>query len=166
MIRNIGLALVSIAILWLGGRAIYRALASDETKIRWKIEDARQGFENTRMDPILDLFARDYRDESLGFSRDDLRAGLASVFFQEKDPATKGFPFRAEIPAEDLSIEIGADGAQTARVKMRVRIRDVRKGDNGMAWEFRVDAQLANGDDGWRITHTTNDTIRGSSRLK
>lgn len=166
MIRKLGLALVALAVVWLAGRAIYRALASDETKIRWKIEDARQGFENTRMDPILDLFTRDYHDESLGFTRDDLRAGLASVFFQEKDPTTKGFPFRAEIPAEDLSIEVGADGAKTARVKMRVKITDTRKGESAAAWEFRVDAKLTDGDDGWRITQSSNETLRGNSRLK
>src|SRR3984885_8456734 len=80
MLRKIAIALIAVAIAWFGGRALVHALASDETKIRWKLEDACEGFSNARMSPILDFLAHEFVDETSGYHRDDVRAAVAGAF--------------------------------------------------------------------------------------
>jgi hypothetical protein len=166
MIQRLGVTIIATACLWFGGRAIVRWLASDETKIRWRIESACEGFGATRMDPILELFAREFRDETSGATRDDLRAGIAAAFFQEKDPQTKKFPYRAVVPREELSIEVSKSDPKTATVRFLTRIVDTRGGKERIAWEFRANGAFKHGDDGWQLVSTSHVTSTGNSRLR
>jgi hypothetical protein len=166
MFRRALFAILATICLWFAGRAIVHALASDETKIRWKIEAACQGFDDTRMNPILDLLAKDYREETLGFSREDVRSAVASIFFSEKDPQTKRFPYRVELVAEDLVIEVEKPDAKRARVALHARILDTRDGAKRNAWEFRVTGTLEKYPDGWQLATSTQETVAGSFRLR
>lgn len=165
MVKKIGLVLMAVAVLVLGGRALLRALASDETKIRLALEEACEGFGSARMDPVLAFVARDFVDDTTGFEREDLRAALASAFFQEKDPATKGFPYRASAPPESVAVTVQPDRGE-ATIRFLVRVVDVRGGGERTAWEFTVDGRMRRGDDGWQLVRSTHETRTGSARLK
>jgi hypothetical protein len=155
MLRKIAFALIALAVLWTGGRALVHALASDETLIRWKFEDACEGFDHTRMSPILDFIAHDFVDQQTGSRRDDIRAGVASVFFSEKDPVTRKFPLRAQVVPETLSIAVDPTDKKSAQLRCTLRIVDTSGGKERLFKEFALVGKLKNGDDGWQLVETT-----------
>jgi len=165
MIRRIGIALVVIGLLAVGVRFLVQTLASDETKIRWAIADAVEGFADARANPVLALLARDFRDQTSGFTREDIRGPLAAVFFQEKDPETKGFPYRLEIAEEAIEIEVSKGEPDSADVSFPGLIVDTRAGGRREAWSFRVEGRMEERDDGWCFVTTTHETLDGSFRL-
>lgn len=165
MIKKIGLLFVVVALVLIGGRAILRALASDEDRIRRKLDEACEGFGDARMDPILAFLSRDFADETSGFGRDDVRGAVAAAFFQEKDPTTRGFPFRASYAPESLAIALDQGGARTGQISFVVTVTDTR-GQGRTAWEFKVDGTVREGEDGWQLARCSHDTRSGSARLK
>jgi hypothetical protein len=166
MVKMIGLALVALGLLAALVRVLVVTFASDETKIRWVLEDAAEGFGDARANPVLDALARDFQDETSGYTREDLRGPLAAVFFQEKDPETKGFPYRLEIAEEALEIAVTDGEPATAHVAFPVVIVDTRGGARREAWAFRVEGRMEERDDGWVFVRTTHATTGGSMRLR
>ncbi len=164
--KRIALALMGLAGLWLGARWLWQSLRSDEDKIRARLEAACEGFSEARMNPILELLAPGFVDEMSGFHRDDVRAAVASAFFQEKDPVTKGFPYRAVVVSESLVIEVGKPAAGSAETRATIGITDTRDGAERTAWEFALTGTLQETDDGWQLVHTRHDTVQGSWKLR
>lgn len=157
--KRIFLVLAGALLLFLVGRAIVRALVSDETKIRWTVEDMRDGFDKTRMDPILVAFAEDFRDDTSGADRADVRQALAYLFFSAKDPETKGFPYRVEIEITKLAIEDSDPPA--ADCDLDARFLDLRAGAEEPAWEIAIHSRWTRGEYGWRIKSTRYETKSG-----
>lgn len=164
--RKVGIALVVLGLLAVLARFLVHTLVSDETKIRWAIADAAEGFGEARMDPVLDVLARDFVDETSGFRREDVRAALASAFFSMKDPETKGFPHRCEIPDETLTIAVTKGERDSAVVSLTCRIVDTTGGERRDAWSFDVEGRMEERDDGWCFTTLTHQTTAGSMRLR
>jgi hypothetical protein len=165
MLRKITIALIAVAVVWLGGRALVHALVSDETKIRWKLEDACEGFSNARMSPILDFLAHEFVDETSGYHRDDVRASVAGAFFTEKDPQTKKFPYRAIVVPDTLAIELDKTTKGSANLHCTIRITDVRGGKDRAALEFGLIGKMANGDDGWQLVSSVCEKKLGNWKL-
>ena len=166
MLRKIGLALVALGLLAVLVRTVVRMLRSDETRIRQAIQDAAGGFGDARMDPILDVLARDFVDETSGFRREDLRAALASAFFSEKDPETRGFPYRLEIADDALAIRVEKGEPDRATATFPGVVVDVRGGARREAWSFTVEGHLEEREDGWQFVTSTHETTGGSVRLR
>jgi hypothetical protein len=165
VLRKIAIALILLAVVWLGGRALVHALVSDETQIRWKLEAACEGFNEERMNPILDFLAPDFIEESHGARRQDVRAGVASVFFSAKDPQTKEFPYVAIVVPETLTVDFDTGDEDKARLRCSIRITDTRGDEDRIAWEFKLDGTVVDGDDGWQLVNARADLVKGSSRL-
>ncbi len=165
MVKKFAFVLIALSIVWFGGRALVHAFASNETLIRWKLEDACEGFNNTRMSPILDFIARDFVDQSSGAHRDDVRGGAAGAFFTEKDPKTRAFPLRAEVVPDTLAIEIDPADKKHAHLGCTIKIIDTSAGAQSTRWEFGLIGQLVNGDDGWQLVETTHDDKKGDFRM-
>jgi hypothetical protein len=166
MLRKIAFGLIALAVLWIGGRALVHALASDETLIRWKLEDACDGFDRTRMSPILDFLAPSFVDERSGAHRDDVRAYVAGLFFTEKDPKTRAFPYRAEIVPDTLAIEVDPSTKATAHLRCTIRVTDTREGGSRVAQEARLTGELAKSGDGWQLVRTLREIDKGSETLR
>jgi hypothetical protein len=164
--RRFGLVLVVMGLLAVGVRWLVHALWSDETKIRVAIEDACEGFGEERMDPILAALARDFRDETSGFDREDVRRVVAGAFFQEKDPTTRGFPFRCEIDPAAIEIQLVKGDPDRATVTFPGTVVDVRGGGRRDAWSFHLTGQMEERDDGWCFVTTEHRTLEGSYRLR
>lgn len=158
--KRIFLGLAGALLLFLVGRAIVRALVSDETKIRWLIEDMRDGFDKTRMDPILVAFAETFRDETSGADRGSVREALAYLFFTAKDSQTKAFPYRVEIEIGEISIDSSSD-PRSADCDLDARFFDLRGGDEEVAWEIAISSRWTRGEYGWRIAGTRYETKSG-----
>lgn len=166
MLRKIGIALVLVGILALGVRFVVLALTSDATKIRWAIQDAADGFGEASMNPVLAVLARDFQDETSGYTREDLRGPLAGAFFSEKDPETRSFPYRLEIADDAIQVDVTPGDPQTATVSFPAKIVDTRGNQRRDAWSFRVEGRMEERADGWCFVRTTHETLDGSFRLR
>ena len=155
------LALLALVVLFFGVRAVVRALASDETKIRGVLEDMTDGFNETRMNPVLAGLDAQFLDENLGADRDLVRAGLAQLFLQSKDAQTKKFPYRVTLPAEELKIVVQQGDPRTAEVELVALFEESHGETWKPTWKIHVEAQLALLPGGWRIRHTKTTELEG-----
>lgn len=156
------LLLAAAAILcWFVGRALVYSMKSDEWKIRRVVVKMAEGFDETRMDPILGGLARDFRDETSGATRQEVREALAYLFFSAKDESTKKFAYRVEFGVHRIAVATDDKGMKVAEGEINARFLDVRGGKEVLAWEIAVTAQFVKGDDGWRIASTRYETTYG-----
>jgi len=149
-------SVLAALVLWFAGRALVRALASDETKIRRLVESMADGFDRTRMDPILQGLDRGFVDETSGATRQELREALAYLFFTAKDETTKAFPYRAKVEIGSVTVR-----RPSAECAAEVRFVDLRGGKGTPAWQIGVRLELARGDDGWKIVKSKYETRSG-----
>ena len=146
-------AVVALALLaFFGGRALYRALASAETKIRWRTEAMVEGFNAMRADPVMDGIAKDFVDRVASVSRDDLRAHLAWMYFNEVEKGE--FLWSAELDPKAMAIEVGED-RRSARATCDVRFFRRRGEERVLEWDAHIEGTLARGDDGWQWNAVT-----------
>lgn len=159
--KRIFLILVSAVALYFVGRAIYRASVSDETRIRWVMEDVSEGFAATRMRPILSALDKSFVDQTYGADRALVQAALAQLFFEHRD-AQQGFPYRMEWKSSDLTIEPAeGEGAARATLKLELTFFE-RVGEvENRAWAVVVDAKMAKYDGDWRFVQTDTTTVEG-----
>jgi hypothetical protein len=154
--RKLALALVSITLLLLGGRWACHALASDETKIRWLVEDMVDGFNDCKNGRVVGALAPDFRDRATGATRDDIHAALAQLFFERIDSRTHEFQLSAELVADELSVEV--EHSEPARATARVHVLIDERSSDGkrlLYWDAHVTGRLERRDDGWRWIETT-----------
>jgi hypothetical protein len=166
MVKKLALLLIAVSLAWIGARALHGFFQSDEAKIRARLEAACAGFGDARMNPILEFLAPQFVDETSGFHRDDVRAAIASAFFSEKDPATRGFPYRASVVADSLVVDVAKPAGKSAEVRFSVRIVDTRGGGERLAWQFSVAGTMTIGEDGWQLSRATHDTVSGTWKLR
>jgi hypothetical protein len=155
-VKRVFLLVAAAIVLWIGGRALIRALASDETKIRRLVETMADGFDRTRMDPILQGLSKEFVDETSGATRQELREALAYLFFTAKDETTKAFPYRAKVEVGSVAVH-----RPTAECAAEVRFVDLRGGMETPAWEIGVRLDLERGDEGWKIVKSRYETRSG-----
>jgi hypothetical protein len=161
--RKLGIVLAALALIvfafWLR-----RALASDETRIRWVIEGMVAGFNDERNAGAMRGFAKEYRDETSGVDRELVHAGLAHLFFTRRDPDTKRFDLRLEVPRVELAIGVADVVHARARGLLRrwegAGARDDEAPER-LVWEVRFDGELVDVDGDWRFTSSTHDTLAG-----
>ena len=155
-------------LLVFGGWRAWLALRSPEEKILARIERAEEGFNDTRLGPCMDLFARDFQDETSGFVHDDVKAALVSAFFRESGASAgggdgsgsdlgKGFLYRIELEVDELVVE-GAG----ARIVFDATLSERTSEGFREAWSFTVDGRLSEGPDGWKLASTTFRTTDGA----
>lgn len=160
--RRVLFSLATLVVLWFAGRALVRFFASDETKIRWTVEAMLDGFDRTRMDPILDGLDREFLDESFGADRAMVRSACAYLFFQAIDPATKKFLYRAEGATSAVKVVEGAGGEpDRAEAELDVRFFQRRGAEEELAWRVLVLAQFVERDGEWRILRSETRTVEG-----
>jgi hypothetical protein len=144
-------ALLALVLLWFVVRAIVHAFASDERKIRWVVEDMADGFNETRMNPIMSGLAEDFLEDSWGADKALARAGLAQMFLQSKEALTKKFPYRVEIPEEEFHVQVHDGEPRTAEFDLLAKFDESKAGEWSARWQTKVHAQLVLGPGGWKI---------------
>ena len=152
------LSAIAAVIAFVAVRWIVHALASDETRIRWTLESMADGFNDTRTNKCLAGLAPDFRDETYGADRQDVQRGLARLFFEKKDPKTRGFLYRVELPRDAMEIEVDANEARTARATVLARFLEKQGDAESVAWETRIAAELVKRDGDW-LVHGSEHTI-------
>lgn len=154
-------ALLALVLAWFAVRAIARAFASEETKIRWVIEDMADGFNDTRMNPIMSGLAEDFLEDSWGADKQLARAGLAQMFLQSKDALTRDFPYRVEIPDEEFLVRVNEVEPRTAEFDLVAQFQKSQGGEWSAHWKAKVHAQLELRPGGWKIVRARLDTVEG-----
>lgn len=165
--RKLLLAVVGLALLAIGGRWACYALASDETRIRWRIEDMVDGFNDCKNGRVCDGLASEFRDRTSGATRETVHAALVQLFFERVDSRTHEFQLSAELVEDELEIQVEEGEPKRATVKAHVSI-DERASDGvrRLYWDARVTGRLEERDDGWQWIETTevNHRDRRSAR--
>ena len=156
MKRVVAVILV-LVVGWFGGAALYRAMASDETKIRWVFEDEAAAFNGMALLVSMEGFASDYRDTTRGITRQQLRRATAGLFQYRRLPDGT-FRYRVELPEDDYVATIDGD---KAKVDLPLWLFDLADSDTEPAWNVLVHAELEKREGVWYIVRSTHDTMAG-----
>ena len=150
---------VAAGLLYLFGQYLYRALASEETRIGWLLDDVERGFNTCRAGLTVEGFSEKFREKTARISREELRSVLAYLFMTHRHPETK--EFRHKVEMEDVRITFPDVDQGTARVTLRAVFHYRRKKEFEVAWTVEIDADLENGPDGWNIVSSTHQGVDG-----
>jgi hypothetical protein len=147
-----------LVVAWFAGRALWFALASDDTRIRRLFAHEAAAFNDTATFSVLESFAPGYHDETLGVSLQVLRAGLVWAFQNRRDPASRRFLLRVAL-ADDFPLAIDGDRATATLPLTLFEGLDERE---RAVWEVSVTADLERRDGEWRVVRSKHETTSGS----
>lgn len=152
--------LAGLALAW-AGYLVYEASLDDETKVRRVIEIQAPAF-NEASARGLSGFDYEFRDRTANLSRRDLHALLLYVFRTERDPHTREFRMRIELPVDEIVIEAIDTEAGTARARFRAELFR-REGESETSlWDVEVSAEFARSEEhGWQFVRSEHRTLRG-----
>jgi hypothetical protein len=157
LVKKIALGLVALAALYLGCRWLVRALASDETRIRWLVERMEQGYDEGDPGDCVGPLAADWRHEGYELNRELLFGGLLQIAMQERERETRELLTRVELSG--LRISVSGD---TAELECEAAFSRRRRGEWQETWRMRAWAELVDGDDGWEIVRSRHQDLRGT----
>ena len=164
--RRVLLALIALAALVLVGQRLRVALASDATRIRWRLEQMEAGFNEARLGACLRGVADGWRDTESGVDRALLADLLRSLFFHERDPESGRFPFRVELEPEALAIAVDPQVEGRAQVEAVARFSMLERGEWSETWRLRLRATLEQHEElGWQVVRSERETLSSDGRL-
>jgi hypothetical protein len=168
--KRLLLAVVALLLIGFAGRALLRLLASDETKIRWALEEMRDGFNDTELAPIVDHLHPLFREEQSGADLDMVEQALIAVFFGEIDTTTKSFALRVDSDFDAWTVDVVArdiDSPASARAVGEFAMSRRKGEQETLLWRARAALELSQDDeDGWQVLRATLDTLEGDRRLR
>ena len=156
----------TVLLIFFGSRGLYRAIASDEQKIRWSIEGMFTGYNTARPSLCVEPLADEWRHESLPhLDRELLRGGLLRISMQERDRRTKKLTTRVELVPESFLVSMEDDSA--AFELEAFTSRHVRPAGGGEPeweerWRFRVVGRLERGERDWKIVSSRHEDLAGT----
>lgn len=160
--RKVGLALLGVALVGLLGRTVYLASLSPEGRILRRLELMTEGFNETRMGPILAGLDASFRTEPGGATREDLRGGLVHLFFTDLDPETKRFLHRAEIEPDPRVTLVPDAPRPTAHMEATLSLFLRKPEGEELNWRARVTGTWErNESDEWRLVLASHETLDG-----
>ncbi|MBM3976998.1 MAG: hypothetical protein FJ299_08415 [Planctomycetes bacterium] len=168
--KRLLLAVVALLLIAFVARALVRLFASDETKIRWALEEMRDGFNDTKLAPVVDRLHPMFREEQSGADLDLVEQALISVYFSEIDATTKSFALRVESDFDAWTVEVAepdGDSPASARAAGDFAMFRRKGGQETLLWRARAALELSVDDeDGWQVLRASLDTLEGDRRLR
>jgi len=163
--RRIALIVVVVALVILGAMELRVRLASPETRVRWRIGEMIEGFNDARVGPCLRGVATSWSDERGRVDRERLANGLRYLFLQERDPKTKAFRFRVELEEEPVvAIDPANDAA--AHVELVAHFECLTRDEWSTTWRVRIEAEMIDDEEeGWQVTVTERETLESDGKL-
>ena len=158
MARKILLSLLALAGLYLGVGLVVRFLASDETRIRWLIEQMEEAYNDGRPGSCVGPLARDWKHEGYSIDREMLLGGLFQAA-RERDKETRQLRSRVEVDEDALEIALDGERATLATEAVFSRLR---AGQWERTWHLRIQAELVDGDEGWKIVKSRHEDLSGT----
>ncbi len=158
--KRILLIALGLLLLVLGARALFRALSSDETKLRWRLEAMEEGYNEGDVGDAIGPIARDWKHDGAGeVTRDYVSRGLAYRSFQGYDQATDERIWRLEIDWDSLLILVEGDEATTEFVA--TFLERGRDGWN-VEWKLEADCRWRRSSEGWFLYASSHENLEGS----
>ena len=145
--------------VWFGGKALVWALASDETKIRWRVESMFEGYNTAQPRLCVGPLHKDWRHEGYELDRELLRGGLFRVSMQDRDPQTKKLNVRAELVPDSFYVEVKGD---QANLEFEGLFFKQREGEWEETWRIQVAGDLEKGEGGWKIVRSRHEDLLGT----
>jgi hypothetical protein len=155
----------AILVVALAANWVRRALMSDEARIRELLETMADGFNRSRTGDCLDGLAEDFREETTGVDKGSIGNFLRLLFLRERDPQTKKFTYRVELPEAELKIEVSAKQEGQARVDLVADFFKLAGEDWKLFWKARITADLEEGEDGWQVKRSRHETLEGRRKF-
>ncbi len=153
------LVVSAVFFLFFLGRWIVIALASDETKIRWLVENMEDGYNEADAGDCIGPLAEDWTHEGYEVERELIADGIRRDYLQDRDRDTKKLLRRVDIDEDTLVVEVDGD---TARFTVEVIFERLQNGEWEETWRMRAHAELRAGDDGWKIHRTRHEDLSGT----
>jgi len=161
--KRLFLIALAAVVLFLVGRMVVRALADDETKIRWIVEEMRDGYNDGGVGDVVGPLHLEWRHRGSGVDRDLVRGGLVREFFQERDPKTKQLTRRVDVDLDALEIEVTGDEATLGMEAAFSRWRGEQWAE---VWRARIEGDLVRVDGRWRLLRSRHEDLAGSVRAR
>jgi len=158
MVKRILLGLFVVAGLYLGVGLVVRLLASDETRIRWLVEQMEEGYNTGHPGSCVGPLAKDWRHEGYGVDREMLLGGLFQTA-RDRDPKTRELRSRVTTDLESLAIAVDGD---RATLTARATFEGLRGGAWQEVWRLEIEAELERRDEGWRIVRSRHHDLQGT----
>lgn len=164
--RRVLLASIGLSVLVLLAQRAWVALASEETRIRWRVERMERGFNEAQLGACLKGVAEDWHHTDGGLSRAELADALRVIFMQEIDPESRAFRCRVRFDRDALTVELDPEREGRAALELEARFELLERGAWTPTWRARVEAELARDDElGWRAVQSRHETLESDGRL-
>jgi hypothetical protein len=164
--RRVLIGLIALSALALIAQRACVALASQATRIRWRLEEMESGFNEASLGACLRGVDEAWRDAESGIGRAELADGLRALFLQEVDPETKRFRCRVELERESLDVQIDPQDERRAKVVLLARFELLERDAWTPTWRARISADLARDEErGWRAVRSSHETLESDGRL-
>jgi len=150
--KRVALIAVGVLIAWLGVKKIVYELASEETQIRWRLEEMVEGFNSTRKRMVMNGFDETFVEATKGYPRDLVSRYLSGLFVGHIDKETKAFTMSVSMPEDDLLITLHETEPPTATVAVRFLIMDAGE----EYWDLHLTGEMQEDEDGWQFVRTTD----------
>jgi len=141
------------------GRMVILAFVSDETKIRWLIQEMEEGFNDGDLSDCIGPLHTDWKHDGHSMNRDYLKGGLFQTFREERDRDTGRRTSKVEVDLESFSVEVEDE---QARFEVEALFSRFKRDAWEETWHIRVFGDLEQGEDGWKITRTRHDDLSGT----
>ena len=156
--RKIALILAGLVLTFLAGRAVIRGMATEETKIRWLVQEEVEAFNATSISGCMEVFASEYQETTTGLYRADLQRVLLYVFQKFRDRDSREFLYHLVAPDELVDVVLRDQAETMAEADFKVVLSE-----RGVpVWSIRVQAELFRGEDGWRFVSSQHSTVEGA----
>ena len=156
--KKILFALPALVVLYFGVRTARYALASDETRILWLLEQMEEAYNEGQAGRAVAPLDKDWRHQDLAYDKEDLRIGVFNIGREERDSDGERTS-RVTLDDDGLTIAVTGDGATVAAPVAFARREDGQWSDE---WKAVVHADLARQDGGWRIVSSRHDDVEGT----
>jgi hypothetical protein len=158
MIKRVLFALLALVVLFYAVRGLVRFLASDETKIRRLVAGMEEAYNAGRPGSCVGPLAKDWRHESYQLDRELLLGALFQVA-RERDRETHELLTRVTVDEDAATVTVQDERATLA---LEALFERRRAGAWRETWRVRVEAELADGEDGWQIVKSRHTDLAGT----
>jgi hypothetical protein len=150
--------LLALAALYLGGGLVIRLCSSDETKIRWLVEEMEEGYNTGSPGTTVGPLARTWHHDGSEIDRQMLLGALFEAA-RDRDRETKRLRSRVEVDEDAAVITVTGERATLAADAVFSRwVADAWK----ETWRVHFEAELVNGDGGWEIVQSRHQDQTGT----
>lgn len=161
MNQRIALIIGLLLVAGVGFFFIAPVFESDEGRIRGVVLDLVEEFNARKARSMMKRFAAEYRDQTMGLSRETVAQNLKYAFAKIRN--IKGrFPYRVQIPAEFVLVELNPEDRTKGSAKFALQVLRVEGADEYLEWEAEFTLGVAQSKDGWLVTSSSHETVSGS----